>query len=280
MQRVNFHKRDRLDIIVNLPGKKKTNLTEWFVYNNENTDSKHLTYLNFPSEFVWYPNSKQWQRRQIRTNKSLGRLTYVHPSSGDLFYFQMLLCPQKGCRSPIEVQTINGQMLPTYRAACGGLGLLGDDKEWDTALQELAASATSSEIIETMRDDIRAKISKKTKIPKYHVNTTELQGYILYEVEKTLNGFGKSVTDFGLELPPQHLLKDLENKLLMEENNYKRDLLREDAAQSVPKLNHKQKKIYNLIISAATAKQQELLFVYGHGGTGKKFLWKTIIISL
>nr|GEY37281.1 DNA helicase [Tanacetum cinerariifolium] len=54
--------------------------------------------------------------------------------------------------------------------------------------------------------------------------------------------------------------------LLMEEKNYKRDLLREDAAQLVPKLDHEQKKIYDLIISATTAKQQELLFVYGHGG--------------
>ncbi|GJY67250.1 hypothetical protein Tco_0469488 [Tanacetum coccineum] len=141
-------------------------------------------------KFMWYPNSKQWQRRHIRTKKSLGRLTYVHPSSGDLFYFRKLLCHQKGCRSPIEVRTVNVQILPTYRAACEALGLLGDDKEWDIALQESVASAT------------------------------------------------KSMTDFGLELPPQHLLKDLENKLLMEEKNYKRDLLREDAAQSVLKLNH------------------------------------------
>ncbi|GJR13061.1 hypothetical protein Tco_0795713 [Tanacetum coccineum] len=97
-------------------------------------------------ECAWYLNSKQWKRRKIRTKKSRGRLTYVHPSSGDLFYFRMLLCHQKGCRSPIEVRTINGQTLLTYRAACEDLGLLGDDKEWDITLQESDASATSSEI--------------------------------------------------------------------------------------------------------------------------------------
>nr|GEU72136.1 helitron helicase-like domain-containing protein [Tanacetum cinerariifolium] len=47
MQHVNFHERDRLDIIVNIPGKKKTTLTEWFVYNNENSEIRDLTYLNF-----------------------------------------------------------------------------------------------------------------------------------------------------------------------------------------------------------------------------------------
>ncbi|GJZ36230.1 DNA helicase [Tanacetum coccineum] len=110
---------------------------------------------------------------------------------------------------------------------------------------------------QSMRDDIPSKISKATGIPNYHVNTSELQGYILYELETILSGFGKFVTDFGLDTPPQHLLKDLQNKLLMEEKNYKRELLVQDAA-------HKS-------------------FCFGlcvHGGTGKTFLLKTIISSL
>nr|GEU62917.1 DNA helicase [Tanacetum cinerariifolium] len=74
-------------------------------------------------------------REMDRTKKSLGRLTYIHPSSGDLFYFRMLLCHHKGCKSPDEVRTINCQMLPTFRAACEALGLLGDDKEWDITLE-------------------------------------------------------------------------------------------------------------------------------------------------
>ncbi|GKE20706.1 DNA helicase [Tanacetum coccineum] len=139
----------------------------------------------------------------------------------------------------------------------------------DVALEESTISATSKELRilfsqiliycdvadplklwikywEAMGDDIPAKISKKTKIPNYHVNTEELQGYILYELEKILNGFGKSMTKFGLQPPPQHLLRDLQNKLLMEEKNYKRDLLREEVAESVPKLNHDQRKIFDL----------------------------------
>ncbi|GJY41898.1 DNA helicase [Tanacetum coccineum] len=68
--------------------------------------------------------------------------------------------------------------------------------------------------------------------------------------------------------------------MLMEEKNYKRDLLKQDSAQLVPKLNHDQKNIYDLIIGASSSKQQELLFIYEHGGTGRTFLWKTIISSL
>nr|GEV65741.1 DNA helicase [Tanacetum cinerariifolium] len=184
---------------------------------------------------------------------------------GEFFYFRMLLCHQKGCRSSVEVRTVNGQVLPTYRAACEALGMLGDEKEWDIALKELVVSATS----EAMRDDIPSKISEAIGIPIYHVNTLELQGYILYELEEILNGFGKSVIDFGLPPLLQHLLEQLKNKLLMEEKNYKRKLVLKEAAQLVPNLNHNQRKIYDLIINACANNRQELLFIYGHDGTLK-----------
>ncbi|GJR70889.1 DNA helicase [Tanacetum coccineum] len=131
-----------------------------------------------------------------------------------------------------------------------------------------------------MRDDIPSKISKATGIPRYNVNTPELQGYILYELEAILNGFGKSVKDFGLLPLPQHLLEQLKNELLMEEKNYKHELLLQEATQLVPNLNHNQRKIYDLIIKACATNRHALLFVYGHGGTGKMFLWRTIISSL
>ncbi|GJU58778.1 DNA helicase, partial [Tanacetum coccineum] len=210
MQRVSFRERDMLDIIVNLPEKKKITLTEWFVYNNEHTDGRHLTYLNFPSEFMWRP--------------------FLLPDAA--------ISPERISGSSTEIRTLFAQILIYCDVADPG-------KLWTKHWQ-------------TMRDDIPTKVSKAIGIPNYHVNTAELQGS-----------------------PPQHLLEDLKNKLLMEEKNYKRDLLMQEVIHSVPKLNHDQKKkIYDLIINASATNQQELLFIYGHGGTGKTFLWKKIISSL
>ncbi|GJS68023.1 DNA helicase [Tanacetum coccineum] len=96
MQRVVFKERDKLDSIVVNPHRKKTTLTEWLYYNEHNTYGRHLTYLNFPSEFVWYADGKYWRRRRMRNKSSIGRLIYVHPASGDLFYQRMLLSHQKG----------------------------------------------------------------------------------------------------------------------------------------------------------------------------------------
>ncbi|GJU84393.1 DNA helicase [Tanacetum coccineum] len=156
-------------------------------------------------------------------------------------------------------------------AACEALGLLGDDKEWDITLEESTASATSNEIrILFAQILIYCDVSDPVKLWAKHWEA--IQDDILAKISEA--------TDFGLQSPLQHLLKDVENKLLMEEKNYKRDLLTQDAAQSVPKLNHDQKTIYDLIIGASVTKQQQLLFVYGNGGTGKTFLWKKIISSL
>ncbi|GJY04881.1 DNA helicase [Tanacetum coccineum] len=163
---------------------------------------------------------KSWHQRQIKTKKSLGRLTYVYPSSCELFYFRMLLCHMKGSKSTIEVRTVHDQILLTYQDACEALD---PPKLWTKHWQAM---------------------------------------------------------HFGLETPPHHLLKDLKNKLLKEEKNYKHEILMQHVDESVPKLNHDHKKIYNLIINASATNQQELLFVYSHGGTGKTFLLKTIISSL
>ncbi|GJV32062.1 DNA helicase [Tanacetum coccineum] len=66
----------------------------------------------------------------------------------------------------------------------------------------------------------------------------------------------------------------------MEEKGYNRVELAKEVVILVPKLNSDQKNIYDIILGATTANQQELIFVYGHGGTGKTFLWKTLISAL
>ncbi|GKF14902.1 DNA helicase [Tanacetum coccineum] len=66
----------------------------------------------------------------------------------------------------------------------------------------------------------------------------------------------------------------------MEEKSYNRELLAKEKDTLLRKLNDKQRQIFDLIINASTNNRQELIFVYGHGGTGKTFLWKTITYTL
>ncbi|GKB71510.1 DNA helicase [Tanacetum coccineum] len=72
----------------------------------------------------------------------------------------------------------------------------------------------------------------------------------------------------------------LRNRLLMEEKSYDRQLLAVERDQLLPMLNENQRQIFNLIVNACFNNQQQLVFVYGHGGTCKTFLWKTIVYTL
>nr|GEY71917.1 DNA helicase [Tanacetum cinerariifolium] len=82
MQRITFRDRDNLESVVNLPSRTSTALTEWFAYNEANQDGRHLTYQDFPSEFVWYADRKSWSRRH-NSKSYICCLAYVHPTSDD-----------------------------------------------------------------------------------------------------------------------------------------------------------------------------------------------------
>ncbi|GKD34208.1 hypothetical protein Tco_1249717 [Tanacetum coccineum] len=146
MQCVVFRDKDKLDSVIVNTHSKKTTLIEWLHYNEWNTDGRHLTYLDFPTEFVWNPSGKYWSRHGQSHRSSIGRLTYVHPASGDLFYQRMLLCHQKGCRSFPEIRKVNDIVHPTCRAACQALGLLEDDQEWENTIKEASCTATPAEL--------------------------------------------------------------------------------------------------------------------------------------
>ncbi|GJZ46101.1 DNA helicase [Tanacetum coccineum] len=200
--RIVFKEGDQLDSLVLNQHKKKTTLTEWLNYNAQNLDGRHLTYLNFPSEYVWYIDE-----------------------------------------------------------ACEALGLLENDREWEITLEEVALTATPAKL-------------------RLHIDDSELEDYVLYEFEACLNHCSKYVTDFGLRPPPEHLMSVLRNRLLMEEKSYDRQLLAVERDQLFPVLNENQRQIFNLIVNACSNNEQQLVFVYGHGGTGKTFLWKTILYTL
>ncbi|GKD09179.1 DNA helicase [Tanacetum coccineum] len=132
----------------------------------------------------------------------------------------------------------------------------------------------------SMSEDLPYASSVSLNIPNLHIHDSQLEDYVLYELEGCLNHCSRSLTDFGLRLPPKDLMAVLRNRLLIEEKSYNRELLAKEKDTLLRKLNDKQRQIFDLIINASTNNRQELIFVYGHGGTGKTFLWKTITYTL
>ena len=103
---------------------------------------------------------------------------------------------------------------------------------------------------------------------------------MLYELEKLLNINSSSLKNFNLPLPTGSLIEDLNNKLLREELNYDINKLKEENLILVQNLNNEQKYIYEKIIDSVQSQNQKLFFIYGHGGTGKTYLWNAIISKI
>ncbi|KAL3627507.1 hypothetical protein CASFOL_028870 [Castilleja foliolosa] len=245
MQNVTFKENLKLQAIVRNPAFGKTKLTEWLQSNKRDSTGLDLTYVTYCSRYRWDKKATAWISRVHLQNPAIGRLAYVHPAS--------------------DIRTVSNVTHTTYRSACEALRLLGDDREWLTAFVESSSWATSSEL--------------RVLFVHMLLFCEDVQESILLELEKLLNSAtpSKSLADYGLPLPSPAALASVGNRLLMEEMCYNRAKLAADHQQSFLLLNSDQLQIYNSVLSSYQTGSQVLFFVYGHGGTGKTFLWTTII---
>nr|GEX46434.1 DNA helicase [Tanacetum cinerariifolium] len=252
MQQIRFKSRDNLEAVVSNPAKKKKILTEWLPYNECYTDGRHLTYLNFHLEYTWNKTDKYWQRRRRQNKPVIGRLTYIHPSVGDLFYQRILLCHQKGCKSFREIRAVNGIVFPTNKAACEALD---PTQLWQKLWKD-------------MSHDIPRRLSRLFQIPELEQNETEMQACALFELKAIMNSNSRMRKEFILPMPSRKLFHILENRVIIKERNYNREVLLKERDTLLPKLNKDQKLILNEILKTVTNNQQLLIFIYIHGGTG------------
>lgn len=63
-------------------------LTAWFETNKIYNKSHLLTYAQMSSKFLYDGRQKFW--KPMKRKGSIGRITYVHPASGELYYLRML----------------------------------------------------------------------------------------------------------------------------------------------------------------------------------------------
>ncbi|XP_034905294.1 uncharacterized protein [Populus alba] len=105
--------------------------------------SMHEIYFthSFQTSMFGMLGKKEWIVRS--RGFCLGRIVYVHPAAGELYFLRMLLNHVKGAKSFEDLRQISGTIFPTFQLACKALGLLGDDKRM---LEQLFnASGTSLE---------------------------------------------------------------------------------------------------------------------------------------
>ncbi|XP_074323781.1 uncharacterized protein LOC141660692 [Apium graveolens] len=124
---VTFNVNDTLEEVATKASNRKSKLEAWFVANKTIPGARDYTYQEFPRGFSWLPGHSKW--KQCERGIVIERLTEVHASQGDTFFFRMLLLRNKGVTSFRDLRTINGRTYNTYKEACEVLGLLKDDNQ-------------------------------------------------------------------------------------------------------------------------------------------------------
>ncbi|XP_026458363.1 uncharacterized protein LOC113358855 [Papaver somniferum] len=110
-----------------------------------------------------------------------------------------------------------------------------------------------------------------------------LQNYALQAIEKIFWKHNRTLKENefkDIPYPDMSKLKVPNNTLIHQELDYDRDILMAAAEELKKGLNAKQALAFNEISKSAEGKDGRIFFVYGSGGTGKTYLWRTLISLL
>jgi hypothetical protein len=108
-----------------------------------------------------------------------------------------------------------------------------------------------------------------------------MKAYTLLEIEKIMQQVGRSMKDYPqIELPNSDELQEIGNRLMNEEMNYDIDIQWDEHQRIFRTLNNEQKIAFNTVIESVDKKEGKLIFIEGHGGTGKTYLWKAITTKI
>ncbi|CAN0926294.1 hypothetical protein LINGRAHAP2_LOCUS35263 [Linum grandiflorum] len=297
-QPITYEERQSIASIVTRPDIEKTMLTEWFQLNQTYPTARKYTYSDIPQAFVWDKQCSQWTPR--KKGFSIGRIYSIPPKSGDTFYLRMLLTKIPGALSYEALRTVNGILYPDYQKACQALGLLSTDDEWNDVMAEVSHWGMPHLIRSTfisllmfcnvtspitlfeqwwpaMADDFRLRLERLNEFPINDQLNEALRNQVLHNLQTLLHNYSSTLAQFHLPQPISqpngHFMDDLVAQQL--QNDPAKELLTYNSSYAA--LNTDQKLAHEAVLSSLANKKSQLYFLYGHGGTGKTFLYNCII---
>ncbi|CAJ2677885.1 unnamed protein product [Trifolium pratense] len=125
---------DRMENILENPSVTESMFTSWLQANKDYPAARKLTYGQFVTKFTYSKKKKSWTPR--KRGFKIGRLIWVPPTTGELFYLRMMLTVVKGPMSYEDIKKVRNIQYDTFRDACFAKGFLGDDKEYISAIRE------------------------------------------------------------------------------------------------------------------------------------------------
>ncbi|CAN1317206.1 ATP-dependent DNA helicase PIF1 [Linum perenne] len=251
--------------------------------------ARQYTYVEIPNEFVWDSNNTDWVLR--KRGFSIGRVVYVHPSAGDIFYLRMLLGKVRGALGFDQLRTVNG------------LGLLSSDDEWESVMSEVSQwgqprlvrnvfvsllmfcqvsnpNSLLNKWWETMSDDYVYRFRQLSTTPNADPPEELMWQQVLHSIQILLRTYNTDMQHFRLPVPDPAF--EFSQNVVSDHSNHHNNPTQEAAVASTLQatLNEAQLSAYVQVMNSIDSSSGGLFFLYGHGGTGKTYLYNAIISTI
>ncbi|XP_031127489.1 uncharacterized protein LOC116029578 [Ipomoea triloba] len=297
-QSVVFQDDDRIENVLSRPTVYQSMFTAWFDANKKFQSARELTYIDMPTRFVWKKDIREWHPR--KRGFSIGRIFYVPPGSGEIYYLRCLLNVVRGPTNFDDIKSYQGVVYPSFMDACYARGLLDDDREYIDAINEASLWSTATamrklfvvlltsnlvnrpenvwcQVWHHLAEDVLFNRRRLFSNDDLSLSDDEKKNLALIEIERLLQKYNKSLKDYPhMPIPILEESWNHNNRLLCDELGYDRDALLIESGRLESQLTDEQSLVYNTILNNVQKQKGGFFFVYGYGGTGKTFVWKPL----
>jgi DNA replication protein DnaC len=115
---------------------------------------------------------------------------------------------------------------------------------------------------------------------RYKIAEAELRNMLIEELSLLFLRDGAKISSYNIPTINRASQNASINSMIDEERSYNILDLIEKSTEMFDKLNCGQLATFNKIVTSVNSNTPSFFFVYGHGGTGKTFLWNTIVCRL
>ncbi|XP_050887928.1 uncharacterized protein LOC127093069 [Lathyrus oleraceus] len=291
-----------IDEVLDKPSVKESMFTAWMEANKIYFEAQNLTYSQFLTKFVYDRRYRRWRPR--KRGHTIGRLIWVPPSTGELYYLRMMLTVVKGPTCYEDIKFVDGKVQDSFRDACFHMGFLNDDSEYVAAINEvkdwgsghflrklfvtMLLSGTVNrprhvweQTWRTLSDGILYQQRQNTNRRELQLSDTELKNLTLIEIENMMQSNRRSLHEFTcMPYPDSYVTKHVGNRLIYDELDYNAEKEQKNFEELFHALTDEQLAIYHTIMDVVNKKRGGVFFLHGYGGTGKTFMWRTLSSAL
>ncbi|XP_077174871.1 uncharacterized protein LOC143828370 [Paroedura picta] len=280
---------DNVDAVAR-PAQRETMLTAWFRLNEHHKEARSILYTDIPHIYIFHKETREWVPRKHHATNLIGRMYSVnYATDTELSCLRLLLLHVPGATSFEHLRTFNDIPCATFKEAALHRGLLHDDNVWDATMAEAALCGMPHPLRDLFAyilifgvvprpqelfDNYKDQLWEDYAIQHMQGHTDECIKCLartLQDIDDTLQLHGSSCAKQGLQIPLAILPPP--------EDEHNPQHYHRLAKQMADTLNDQQLAAYNAILEASQdeTRPHRCYFIDGPGGTGKTYLYSTLI---